>query len=98
MMQNGLLDEVRMLKESGISRDAVSMQSLGYRQIMDYLYGDIDLDEAVFQVKLLTRHFAKRQLTWFRREKDTIWVNRPEFNNDESKMLEFMIDKCREIL
>ncbi|MCQ2493093.1 MAG: tRNA (adenosine(37)-N6)-dimethylallyltransferase MiaA [Lachnospiraceae bacterium] len=98
MMQNGLLDEVRMLKESGISRDAVSMQSLGYRQIMDYLYGNIDLDEAVFQVKLQTRHFAKRQLTWFRREKDTIWVNRPEFNNDESKMLEFMIDKCREIL
>ena len=94
MMKAGLLDEVRSLYESGISREAVSMQSLGYRQIMDYLYGDCDLEEAVYQIKLQTRHFAKRQITWFKREKEAIWVDKSEFNRDEDAILKYMIDKC----
>jgi len=98
MMKDGLLDEVKGLYESGISRDAVSMQSLGYRQILDYLFGDCTLQEAVEQVKLQTRHFAKRQLTWFKREKDTIWVNKNEFGYDEDKMLDFIVAKCREVI
>ena len=97
MVKDGLVDEVKSLKDSGLSRDAISMQSLGYRQIMDYLYGDCDLDEAIFQIKLQTRHFAKRQLTWFRREKDTIWVNKPDFDYDDKRMLDFIIEKCKEL-
>lgn len=98
MMRDGLLSEVTDLKNAGISRDAVSMQSLGYRQIMNYLYDECSLEEAVYQIKLQTRHFAKRQLTWFKREKDTIWVNKPDFEYNEEKMLAFMIDKCKEIM
>jgi len=98
MMQDGLENEVRNLKEAGIPRDAISMQSLGYRQIMDYLYGDVDLEEAVFQIKLQTRHFAKRQITWFKREKDAIWINKPDFNYDEERMLRYMIEKCKEVI
>ena len=91
MMKQGLLDEVKDLFDSGISRDAISMQSLGYRQIMDYLYGDISLDEAVHKIKLQTRHFAKRQLTWFRREKDVIWVDKSDYNRDEMLVLEAIL-------
>jgi len=98
MMRDGLETEVRNLKEAGIPRDAISMQSLGYRQLMDYLYGDIDLEEAVFQIKLQTRHFAKRQITWFKREKDAIWINKPDFDYDEERMLQFMIEKCNEVI
>ncbi len=94
MMKAGLLDEVRSLYESGIPREAVSMQSLGYRQIMDYLDGDCDLEEAVYQIKLQTRHFAKRQITWFKREKEAIWVDKSEFNRDEDLILKYMIEKC----
>ena len=93
MMASGLLEEVRRLYESGISRDAVSMQSLGYRQLLDYFYGEYSLEEAVYQIKLQTRHFAKRQITWFKREKDAIWINKNEFDHDDSKILEFMMTK-----
>ncbi len=95
MMERGLLEEVRRLYESGISRDAVSMQSLGYRQLMDHLCGDISLEEAVYQTKLLTRHFAKRQITWFKREKEVIWVNKNEFGRDEDAILEYMLGFCK---
>lgn len=98
MMYSGLETEVKALYEAGIPRDAVSMQSLGYRQIMDYIYGDISLEEAVFQIKLQTRHFAKRQITWFKREKDTIWINKPDFNYDKARMLEYMTEKCKGIM
>ena len=97
MMKAGLLDEVSSLYDSGIPRDAVSMQSLGYRQIMDYLCGDCTLDEAVYQIKLQTRHFAKRQITWFKREKDAIWVDKSAFGRDEEAILKYMIDNCRNL-
>ncbi len=93
MMASGLQEEVRKLYESGISRDALSMQSLGYRQLLDYFYGEYSLEEAVYQIKLQTRHFAKRQITWFKREKDAIWINKNEFDRDDSKILEFMMTK-----
>ena len=69
MMKNGLLAEVEKLKEMGCTRDMVSMQGLGYKEILDALDGTISLDEAVYIIKRDTRHFAKRQLTWFKRAK-----------------------------
>ena len=74
MLENGLLDEVKRLKEMGYTRDMVAMKGLGYKEILDYLGGEITLDEAVYRIKRDTRHFAKRQLTWFRRERDVTWV------------------------
>ena len=73
-----------------------SMQGLGYKEILDYLEGDITLEEAVYRIKRDTRHFAKRQLTWFRREKDVIWINKPDFGYDDRKILEVMRRRLQE--
>ena len=75
MMRQGLVGEVERLKEMGYDRSYVSMQGIGYKEILSFLDGECTLEEAVEQIKLATRHFAKRQLTWFRRERDVIWVN-----------------------
>ena len=65
MLEDGLVDEVERLKDMGCTRDLVSMQGLGYKEILDCLDGEISLEEAVYILKRDTRHFAKRQLTWF---------------------------------
>lgn len=93
MLEEGLVDEVMALKEMGLRRDMVSMQGLGYKEILDYLDGKCTLDEAVFLIKRDTRHFAKRQLTWFRREREVIWVNKDEFDYDDDRILEFILEK-----
>lgn len=93
MLKNGLEDEVYHLLEKGCARDMVSMQGLGYKEMIDYLEGKITLEEAVYIIKRDTRHFAKRQITWFKREKDVIWVNKPEFAYEEEKILKFM-EEC----
>lgn len=87
MLEEGLVEEVRRLMEQGCRRDMVSMQGLGYKEILDYLAGEITLEEAVRRIKQGTRHFAKRQLTWFRREKDVIWLNKPDYGYDEQEIL-----------
>ncbi|MDE7424148.1 MAG: tRNA (adenosine(37)-N6)-dimethylallyltransferase MiaA [Lachnospiraceae bacterium] len=97
MMEQGLLDEVAALKNKGYSRDLVSMQGLGYKEIYAYLDGEISLEEAVYILKRDTRHFAKRQLTWFRREKDVIWVDKSLFPNQE-EVLSFCLEKIKEKL
>lgn len=95
MLTEGLIKEVKQLKNMGYHKDMVSMQGLGYKEILAYLQGDITLDEAVYLIKRDTRHFAKRQLTWFRRERDVTWLNKPQFSYDEDKMLAFMTDMLR---
>lgn len=76
MMEAGLLEEVQKLKAMGCTKDMVSMQGLGYKQVLRYLEGELSAEEAVTLIKRDTRHFAKRQLTWFRREKDVIWLKK----------------------
>lgn len=95
MMAQGLLEEVRVLRESGCRKDMVSMQGLGYKELLSYLEGEISLDEAVYLIKRDTRHFAKRQLTWFRREKEVTWIDKTVFDQDSQKMMEFMQDFLR---
>ena len=90
MMQAGLIEEVRRLKDRGYTKDMVSMQGLGYKEILDYLDGNTTLEEAVYILKRDTRHFAKRQLTWFRREHEVIWVEKEKFSHDNGKILDFM--------
>lgn len=92
MLEQGLVKEVTKLKEMGYHRDMVSMQGLGYKEILDYLDGKCTLEEAVYILKRETRHFAKRQLTWFRREREVIWIDKEKYNYDEAAILEEM---CR---
>ncbi len=79
MVEQGLVEEVERLKAQGLTQNDVSMQGLGYRQILDYLDGSITLEDAVTEIKTQTRHFAKRQLTWFKREQARldrlVWVD-----------------------
>ena len=96
MMDEGLVKEVEDLKNEGCHRGMVSMQGLGYKEILDYLDGVYPLEEAVRILKRDTRHFAKRQLTWFRRESDVIWVDKDKFNWDEKEILDYMVNICRE--
>lgn len=98
MIQNGLVEEVKELKASGCTKDMVSMQGLGYKEILSYLEGEISLERAVYLVKRDTRHFAKRQLTWFRRERDVIWVQKNEFLYDNARILDYMLQKINEII
>lgn len=90
MMENGLLEEVKALKEKGYADNLVSMQGVGYKEIIEYLNGAISLEESVDLIKKNTRHFAKRQLTWFRKEYDVIWVNKQEFGYDDERILDYM--------
>lgn len=90
MIEEGLVDEVKRLVSMGCRRESTAMQGLGYKEIISYLAGEITLDEAVYIIKRDTRHFAKRQLTWFRRERDVIWVEKDQFAYDDEKMLNYI--------
>lgn len=96
MMEAGLLDEVKRLKAMGLTRDMVSMQGLGYKEILDYLDGRCTLEEAVYVLKRDTRHFAKRQLTWFRREKDVTWIPLEQFDGDRERALSWILEDLRD--
>lgn len=91
MIAEGLVAEVQGLKDRGFTRDMVSMQGLGYKEILDYLDGKLTLDEAVYILKRDTRHFAKRQLTWFRREPEVFWIPKFEYDYDDEKILSAML-------
>ena len=94
MLEQGLVDEVKELVASGCKRDMVSMQGLGYKEILNYLEGNCTLEEAVYILKRDTRHFAKRQLTWFKREREVIWLNRPDFQDDDA-ILAYALEEIR---
>lgn len=94
MLAQGLVEEVERLKAMGCHRGMVSMQGLGYKEILAYLDGEYPLEEAVRILKRDTRHFAKRQLTWFRREPEVTWVNKDEFDYQDDKILQYMLDIC----
>ncbi len=96
MMQEGLLREVQSLKDRGYTKEMVSMQGLGYKELLDYLDGNCTLEEAVYILKRDTRHFAKRQLTWFRRERDVIWIDKNQYDHNEDKIVNVMIGKVKE--
>ena len=95
MLKEGLADEVKGLLEEGYSPNLVSMQGLGYKEFVPYFSGECTLDEAVYILKRDTRHFAKRQLTWFRRERDVVWIDKSEYENEEA-ILEYIIDLLTE--
>lgn len=95
MMEQGLVEEVQNLKNMGYHKKMVSMQGLGYKEILEYLDGECTLDEAIYRIKRDTRHFAKRQLTWFRRERQVLWINKQEFQYDNDKILTYMMSELK---
>lgn len=98
MMEQGLLEEVKGLLDRGYTPDLVSMQGIGYKEFIPYFNGECTLEEAVTQLKTNTRRFAKRQLTWFRRQIDGLWVDLSKSTGEEamSDVLEYL--KQQEIL
>ena len=86
MMENGLVDEVRGLLDMGYHRELVSMQGIGYKEIVSYIMNEATLAEAIEELKKQTRHLAKRQLTWFKRNKDIIWINIDEINSTDRQL------------
>ena len=95
MLEEGLVEEVKRLKVKGYTRDMVSMQGLGYKEILDYLAGEISLDEAVYRIKRDTRHFAKRQITWFKREQDVIWLAKENFHYQDDQLLQYIKEQLQ---
>ncbi len=95
MMQDGLLEEVTALYRDGLVEDDVSMKGIGYREFFPYFRGEITLEECVEKIKSDTRHFAKRQLTWFKREKDAVWIDRRDYGGDDALIAEAMAENWR---
>lgn len=97
MLDGGLVEEVKDLYfKEGYQRELVSMQGLGYKEIIAFLEGECTLDESIYILKRDTRHFAKRQLTWFRREKQVTWIQKNEYNDNEDIVLEALLKELRD--
>ena len=96
MINEGLVREVQSLKEKGYTRDMVSMQGLGYKEMLEYLDNKCSLEEAVEIIKRDTRHFAKRQITWFKRESDVTWIDKKEYDYNEERILKAMLQELKE--
>lgn len=93
MIEEGLVDEVKQLMAMGCKRNSTAMQGLGYKEIFSYLLGEISLDDAIYRIKRDTRHFAKRQLTWFRHEKNVTWLEKYKFAYNETELLNYIKNK-----
>lgn len=95
MRQGGLEEEVKRLEEHGCTRGLVSMQGLGYKEILDAFAGKCTMDEAFDKIKLETRHFAKRQFTWFRRERTVTWLDKEQYDSEDA-LLAHCVEEIRE--
>lgn len=96
MFQKGLADETKKLIDSGLKRESTAMSGIGYKELFDYHEGKTSLEQTIELIKQNTRHFAKRQITWFKREKDVVWINYPEYDYSKEKILKAMLEKLQE--
>lgn len=83
MLKDGLLEEVLKLKNMGLTADMQSMKGIGYKEILLYYMGKVTLEESISAIKQGSRNYAKRQLTWFRKDPNVTFINKEEFSNDE---------------
>ena len=83
MMENNLIDEVKHLLDIGYDKNLISMQGIGYKEIVKYLEGEYSLDEAIEIIKRDSRRYAKRQITWFKRYKESKWSDLDKYDNSE---------------
>ena len=91
MIAAGFEDEVRRLMDAGLNRDSVAMQGIGYREMFDYLSGDVSLQDAVAAIKNGTRHIAKRQITWFRHRQYSEWIDVSQFGRDPERIADEIV-------
>lgn len=91
MMEAGLLQEVKALRDAGFTKDMQSMKGIGYKELLEYLDGEVSYEKAVENIKQFSRNYAKRQLTWFRKDPRAIWINKDEFKSDE-EVAEFIMN------
>lgn len=97
MLKNGLIEEVKGLLEKGYTKDMISMQGIGYKEIIKYFDGEYTLDEAIEIIKRDSRRYAKRQLTWFRRYEDAKWFEIDKFNSSE-ELKDAVVSYVKEML
>lgn len=90
MFDMGLVEEVKALMARGYDKSLVSMQGIGYKEVIDYLNGETSLEECIDIIKRDTRHFAKRQLTWFKREKVVTYIDKDEFDAEDKCLKEML--------
>lgn len=95
MFEKGLVKEVENLLDMGYERNLVSMQGIGYKEVVSYIAGEMNLEDTIELIKKNTRHFAKRQLTWFRREKEVTWIDYREYGDDKIVMSTKLAKICR---
>jgi tRNA dimethylallyltransferase len=100
MIENGLIDEVKKLLSMGYSKDMVSMQGIGYKEIIKYLDGEYSLDEAIEIVKRDSRRYAKRQITWFKRYEEAKWFDLDEYIDLQKLEIDILsyIENAKEIM
>ncbi len=92
MIKAGLVDEVKnLVSKYNLTIDNQCMQGIGYKEILDYINNIVDINTAIENIKINTRHYAKRQLTWFRNQVDALWINLSETSKDDA--VKYIIDK-----
>ncbi len=96
MLEQGLVNEVKGLLDAGLDVNSNSMQGIGYKEIVEHLTSDVSLEEATYNIKKNTRHFAKRQLTWFRRERDVNWIDISKYDYDNERILSYMTEVIKD--
>ena len=92
MVKNNLIDEVIKLKKMGYNSDMQSMKGIGYKELLYYLNDEISLNEAIEMVKQGSRNYAKRQLTWFRKDPRINWINKDDFKSDD-EIVKYIVNK-----
>jgi tRNA dimethylallyltransferase len=95
MIEKGLIDEVIRLRKEGYTSDMQSMKGIGYKEILSYLDGEISLEKAIDMIKQFSRNYAKRQLTWFRKDPRVNWINKDEFTN-EDEIISYIVNDFKE--
>jgi len=96
MFEKGLVEETKRLISEGLKETDIAMQGIGYKEMFDYHKGLLTLQQAKELIKQNTRHFAKRQLTWFKREKEVVWMDYPAYHNDKEQLINAILLKLRE--
>jgi tRNA dimethylallyltransferase len=90
MIDEGLIDEVKSLVAKGVKKGMTAMDGIGYKELLDYLDGNGSLEDAVELIKKKSRNYAKRQLTWFRREKEVIWLDKTVYASEDMLLYEIL--------
>lgn len=96
MIENGLEEEIKSLMAMGLNEDMLSMQGIGYKEMLDAYNGNISLEQAIEAIKQNSRNFAKRQITWFKREKQVSWINIKDFDYSKDKIVDYMINQLND--